>query len=153
MKKFIAAILLFSLILTLAACGGKAEAAKADLQSVYDGYASLMPEMMVLDDNSMLNMLGIQKEDCQQAIVAICSYGLQADEVWLIQAKDADALKRIQTLAESRLHAKADETESYLPEQYLIVKEGQVITKDLYLALLVSPEVSTMKTQFEDAVK
>lgn len=153
MKKFTAAILLLSLILSLAACGGKAEAPKVDLQSVYDGYTGLMPDMMVLDETNMLNMLGIQAADCEQAIVAICSYGLQADEVWLIRAKDADALKRIQTLAETRLHAKADETESYLPEQYLIVKEGQIITKDLYLALLVSPEVSTMKAQFEDAVK
>lgn len=153
MKKFTAAILLLSLILSLCACGGKAEAPKVELQPIYDGFASMMPDMLILDSDNMLNMLGVRTEDCEQAITAICSYGLQADEVWLIQAKDADALARIQALAETRLHAKADETEFYLPEQYLIVKEGQIIVNGLYLALLVSPEVSTMVSQFEAAFK
>ena len=53
----------------------------------------------------MLNYLGISMEDCAQAVVAVTSDGLGADEVWLIQAKDTEALARLQPLARISLPA------------------------------------------------
>lgn len=151
MRKIIAWLLLAALLVSLGACGEKAKS--VDLSAVYESYQDTLPEMMVLDETLMMNLLGIPAEDCAQVVAAVCANGLEADEVWLIEAKDAQALDRLKALAEGRLEAKAAETENYLPDQYLVVKEGQILTQGNYLALLVSPQVDTLKTAFENAVK
>ena len=155
MKKLIC-VLLSAVLLTgvLAGCGAeKKEEKNVDLAAVYATMQQTLPEMMTLDAENMLNLLGIQAEDCTQAIAAVCAVGLQADEVWLLQAKDAQALERLKTLAESRMAAKLDETESYLPDQYVIVKKGVTLTDGNYLAFLISPEVEILQTVFQDAMK
>lgn len=113
----------------------------------------MLPDMFLMDADTMLNFLGIEAADCVQAIAAVSGDGLLADEVWLIEAKDQAALERIENLAKTRLAAKEDETVSYNPEQYQVVIKAELITDGMYLALLVSPEVETMKTQFADALK
>lgn len=155
MKKLIC-VLLSAVLLTgvLAGCGAeKKEEKNVDLAAVYATMQQTLPEMMTLDAENMLNLLGIQAEDCTQAIAAVCAVGLQADEVWLLQAKDAQALERLKTLAESRMAAKLEETEDYLPDQYVIVKKGVTLTDGNYLAFLISPEVETLQTVFQDAMK
>ncbi len=136
----------------MAACGTSVKK-PADLKAVYTACQEYLPEMMVLDEDSMLNYLEIDAADCDQVIASACAAGLQADEVWLIQAKDQDALSRLKALAQTRQTAKEDETESYLPDQYKIVKEGKLLTEGLYLAYLVSPNAEQMQTAFENAVK
>lgn len=153
MKKLFCLLLIPVLLLGLAACGKK-EAAKppVDLQPVYDSLVPKMPEMMPLDDTLVMNFFGIDPADCEQVITAICADSMSADEIWLIRAKDTAALEKIQKLAENRLTAKAEECESYAPDQYAIVKKAELMTKDLYLCLLVGPEAAEMKAAVEKAL-
>lgn len=150
MKKIFIILLTAALLLSATACGGSASK-KVDLNLIYEEYQNTLPEMMVLDENTMLNFLGIHTGDCNQVITAICTNGLKTDEVWLIEAKDEAALDRLIALANSRIAAKEDETISYAPDQYAIVENAVLITQDLYLALLVSPDVDTLKSVFEAA--
>ena len=150
MKKLIILVLTFAMVLGITACGG-AEAKSVDLQQIYSTYESTLPAMMVLDEGTMMNFLGISAEDCTQVVAAICADGLRADEVWLIEAKDTAALEKLTNLANTRLAAKMDETISYNPEQYLVCEQGVVLTEGLYLAFLVSPDVDTFKASFEAA--
>ena len=62
-------------------------------------------------------------------------------------------LEQLKALAESRMKAKADETVDYLPDQYVFVEKGVILTEGLYLALIVSPDVDNLKAAFEAAVK
>lgn len=149
MKKAISLILALSLVLTLAACGGKEEAVSVDVNALYESYSQYMPEMFYPDEATLLSFLGIKAEDCTQYKVAICAEGLRADEVWLIEAKDEAALETLTQLAQNRIVSKLDETVSYAPDQYLIVEKAQVLTNGLYLALLISPDVDTLKAGFE----
>lgn len=155
MKRMFALILTMAMLLSMAACGGEAAPQKksVDLNAVYEGYQAMLPDMFLMDADTMLNFLGIEAADCVQAIAAVSGDGLRADEVWLIEAKDQAALERIENLAKTRLVAKEDETVSYNPEQYQVVIKAELITEGMYLALLVSPEVETMKIQFADALK
>ena len=154
MKKLICMLLTAALLAgVLAGCGGAQKEKDVDLTAVYTKMQQMLPEMMILDEENMLNLLGIRAEDCTQAIAAVCAVGLQADEVWLIQAKDAQALERLKTLAASRMTAKLEETESYLPDQYTIVKKGVTLTDGNYLAFLVSPDVQVLQADFQDAMK
>ena len=151
MKKITAIVLCAALLLSLAACGGEPAKAPVDLNALYESYAQYMPEMFSLDEDTMMNFLGISAEDCTQVVAAICADGLRADEVWLIEAKDTAALEKLTNLANTRLAAKMDETISYNPEQYLVCEQGVVLTEGLYLAFLVSPDVDTFKASFEAA--
>lgn len=154
MKRILALLLAAALLLALAGCSGKKTSeAPVDLKNVYQQMQEKLPRMMELDETMQLNLLGIRSEDCAQAVVAIFADGLQADEVWLLEAKDAAALERLTEKANSRVAAKLDETEFYLPEQYAVVKQAQLITRGNYLALLISPDVEALQTIFETGVK
>ena len=151
MKKYIA-LLLAVLMLCLAGCGGKDQTKNViDVQSVYDSMADLLPEMLPMDEAMMLNFCGIKAEQCKQVVVAVCSDGLRADEVWLIEAVDEGALEELKDLADGRLTRKGEESITYSPEQYEVVKKAEVITAGNYLAVLVSPDVDALVKIFNEA--
>lgn len=153
MRKLITLLMILVLALSMAACNSKAPSAEpVDLRAIYEEYAPSLPEMLVLDEDTMLNFLGIQASDCTQVVAAISAGGMAADEIWLIEAKDKDAFDRLVQLVNVRLAAKEDETISYAPDQYVIVEKAQILTKDLYIAFLVSPDVDNLKAIFEAAV-
>lgn len=154
MKKMISLLLALALVLSLAACGAKPEAAapvSIDVNALYDSYAQHMPDMFFPDDDTMMNFLGIDVKDCTQYKVAICAEGMRSDEVWLIQAKNASSLETLKKLAQTRIEAKKDETVSYAPDQYVVVEKAVVLTKGNYLALLISPDVDALQAGFEAA--
>ena len=152
MKRVVACVFALAMILTLAACGGSEK--KVDIPALFAELLKIAPEMILLDDADMrLNLLGIQEDDCVQVFTAVCADGLRTDEIWLIEAKDAAALERIQTLAENRLFAKGEESITYSPEQYAVVQKAETVTEGLYFALLVSPDVDAMKAAVESAMK
>ena len=150
MKRLIA-LLLVILTLCLAGCGGKEQAVEMDVQAVYESMEGTLPEMLVMDEAMMLNFCGIKPEQCKQVVVAVCSDGLRADEVWLIEAADEAALKELEGLAEGRLTRKGEESITYSPEQYEVVKKAEVITAGNYLAVLVSPDVDALADIFNEA--
>ncbi len=152
MKKTVSILLLAALLLGLGACGSGSDAEPVNLEALYQSFSEQLPTMLLLDADMALNFMGIQSEDCAQCVAAICGEGLRADEVWLIEAKDDAALSRIQKLAETRIQAKLEETESYVPDQYAVVQKAECLTVGRYFALLVSPEVDTLKAGFEKAV-
>ena len=150
MKKYIA-LLLALLMLCLVGCGNKTQDVSMDVQSVYKNMESTLPQMLPMDEAMMLNFCGIKAEMCNQVVVAVCSDGLRADEVWLIEAKDAAALETLKSLADGRLTRKGEESITYSPEQYEVVKKAEVITAGNYLAVLVSPDVDALVKIFNEA--
>ncbi len=154
MKKTVLIILVLSMLLSLCACGASEPAAKdVDLSALYESFSSSLPDMMIMDETIRLNLLGINSEDCTEVITAVAAVGLQADEIWLIEAKDADALERITALAESRINAKKEETSFYSPDQFAICEDGRIITDGLYMAFIVSPSADSLQDTFKEALK
>ena len=152
MKKFFALLLAFSLVLSLAACGGKTEETKdVDLKALYASIEGQLPQMLVLEGDLLTNFLGINASDYPQVVAAICAEGLRVDEVWLVETSGEDSMEAAKTLAESRLKARAEETVDYNPEQYAIVEKAELFTIGNYLILLVSPDVENLKAQVEAA--
>lgn len=160
MKRLFAMILAVVMLLSLIGCGSdineetqpetlpQESLAPADMEKIYEAMAEKMPEMIRMDETTMLNFCGIQAQDCVQVVAAICADGLITDEVWLIEAKDEAALERLKTLAESRLQMKGEESITYSPEQYEVVQKAQVLTNGLYMALIVSPDVEALAEIF-----
>lgn len=160
MKK-LTVMLSVMLMLMMTACSGSAAPAETaaaepvvlNMQEIYENMMAVenMPEMLPLDADMQLNFCGIESSACVQSVAAICADSLRTDEIWLIEAVDESALQTIQTLADNRLTAKAEESITYSPEQYAIVQKAVVISHGNYFALLVSPEVEALEALFRTA--
>lgn len=156
MKRIFAILMAVMLLTTFCACGAENKGAsvetqtateapvEVDLQDRYEEIVQKMPEMILLDETMMMNFCGISAADCTESYVATCADGLRTDEIWLIEAANADALASLKELAETRLRIKGEESASYSPEQYAVVQKAELITSGLYLILVVSPDVDTL---------
>lgn len=161
MKKMICTLLACLLTLNLAACisapdttTGDSGLETLDMAKVYTDITKGvdMPEMILLDADTTLDLTGVQAENCKQCVVYICADGLRTDEIWLIEAADDAAMAGLRSLVDARLEAKAAESKTYSPEQYAIVQAAQTFYYGQYLALLVSPEVETLADNFSAAL-
>lgn len=151
MKKAVVLILAAVMAVSMLACGAPAQEEKVDLKALYAACTGEMTPMMEVDGDMRRDFMGIAEEDCAQVYTAFAEDGLRTDELWLIEAKDPEAFKRLKALAENRMQAKLEETESYSPEQYEVVKKGLILENGLYLAFLVAPDGETLQEHWKAA--
>jgi len=151
MKRLIALMLVLCAVLSLAACGGeekKETPVTLDLAAIYAKMEPSLPEMAPLNEDAMLNRYGIRSEMVSEALIYVCLDGLKADEIWLLKATDSEAMTNLEKLAQSRMQAKDEESVTYSPEQNKIVKQGKILKRGDYLALIVSPDVAALEAIF-----
>ena len=145
MKKLIALIML---TLLLCGCGAQEAAEPAVQADVNELYASLeavgLPNMLDMAPDMQLNIYGILAEDVKQSKVVVCTDGLRADEVWLIEAVSAEAAAKIKTLAENRVKQKDAESITYSPEQNVIVKKSHISVEGNFVIFICSPDVEKL---------
>ena len=159
MKKILIAIIMIIVMLSLVACGGETtdtpetpeNTSTVNMQEVYDSYASYLPEMVILEEKGMMNKYGVDATKCNQVIIANCNDGLKSDEIWLIEAVDADAAAEIADLANSRVEREAEETKNYAPDQYAIVEKAEIIQDGNNVVLIISPDVDTLVELYNSA--
>lgn len=127
-------------------------AAHADLAQLYTQMADKLPQMIEMEPDMMLDYCGIDPEQCVQAVAATNSNGLETDEIWLLEAVDEAAADTLEEMAELRLKMKAEETESYAPDQYAVVQKAKLLREGTYLALIVTPEAAELAEMFQAAL-
>lgn len=153
-KRFTAGLLSLLLIFGLAACsGGNESAFEMDVQEVYEQLIALpdMPAMIELPEDKALDFLGLDYSKCVQALAAICAVNIQADEIWLVEAKDGSAAE-IEELARSRVEQRMEEFKGYSPEQYKVLEGAAILREGNYVVLLVSQDTEALKAAFDKAV-
>ncbi len=154
-KRFTAGLLSLLLIFGLAACsGGNESAFEMDVQEVYEQLIALpdMPAMIELPEDKALDFLGLDYSKCVQALAAICAVNIQADEIWLVEAKDGSAAAEIEELARSRVEQRMEEFKGYSPEQYKVLEGAAILREGNYVVLLVSQDTEALKAAFDKAV-
>ena len=167
MKKFISILLIVLTLLAMTACqssdpsgngsnptttAGNKEPKELVLSETYTKITSAvqMPDMILIDDaDTLLDMFGINIERTKQIQVYLCGNSLQADEIWLIEATDAENLAQLKQAAQNRLTAKDEESVTYSPEQNAIVKKAHLATYGNYLVMIVSPNVDSLVDAFK----
>lgn len=158
MKKLIALMLALVLALGFAGCSGnetnEPEAAAVNVDELYASIESSVElnEMTILEEDMILNLLGIEAEKTVQLKVAEAADGLLADEIWLVEAVDEAAAQEIVDLANVRKDAQAASSKTYSPEQYEIVTRAEIITSGNFVAFIVSPAVDDIVAVVNDAL-
>jgi hypothetical protein len=93
---------------------------------------------------------GIFPKDYSDAVFMMSADSLLADEIVIILAVDDAAAKRVNGILENRMRIKADEARTYSPEQYSIIGRGMVTTDGLWVSLIVSPDVTALRTAYRN---
>ena len=152
-RVFLALLALILTLVLLAACGQES-AERADLNALYTklGDELELPEMIPLSDKRLQSATGLDPAACPQLIAAICGEGMRVDEIWLVEAADEEAALAAQVLAQAHVAQVCAETQNYLPDQYALLCEAQLIREGRYVALIVSPDAKGMAETFRAAL-
>lgn len=156
MKKLFA--LLLAAAFVLAGCGSEGQGSakppvNVDVDELYTSLEQVgLPAMVEVGAEMRSSLFGIEEKDVKLGRVAVSDDGLRADEIWLIEAVDAEAAARIKTLAQNRQKQKDDESVTYSPEQNAIVKKAYLAVEGSYVFFITSPNVEEMKAVVAEAI-
>ena len=158
LKKTVRLFALLLLPLLLTACGPTAPAKQAlevDVEALLETMAEQTEweDMMEMNIKHLKNLYGIEEADLTSFAGAMKTDGITADEVLILEAKDTETAEALVKKLQARLKAKSNEAKDYLPAQYKVIEEAEILQKERYAALLVSPDVEALLELWVESVK
>ena len=158
LKKTVRLFALLLLPLLLTACGPTAPAKQVlevDVESLLETMAEQTEwkDMMSMNVKHLKNLYGIEEADLTSFAGAMKTDGITADEVLILEAKDTETAEALVKKLQARLKAKSNEAKDYLPAQYKVIEEAEILQKERYAALLVSPDVEALLELWVESVK
>lgn len=166
MKKTITLFLTAVLLFCAAGCAAKPDAQTAEtgsgasaqsadavdlaplLQEMLDSVT--LPEMMTLSQDDLLDYFGLEAQWCADAAACINANGFEKDEIILVRAADADSVPLVTACLETALENAAAEMQNYLPQQYAMIRECKVQSRDLYVWLFISDKADQLQTILDE---
>lgn len=158
LKKTIRLLVFLLLPLLLTACGTPTPAKKAlevDVKALLQQMAdkTKWEDMMTMNNKHLKNLYGIEDADITSFAGVMKTDGITADEVLILEAKDTTTADALVKKLQARLKAKSNEAKDYLPAQYKVIEEAEILQKERYAVLLVSPGVEALQKLWEEATK
>ena len=155
MKKILCLFVAVLSFAVFAGCSKSAPTANVDLNAVMKDMKSQVTftDTMDLSASDLNSNYGIKPEDVKQFAALTDTTGIKADELVMIEGKNADASKRIKTALDARYQDKINANISYLPEQYAIIKKCSVKQNGNYVSMLVSPDAEKIVKIYDGYVK
>lgn len=157
MKKYIYMILAAAMTLSLTACSGgedKKEFADFSVQTAMEDMLSQVPvdDPLTLVEGDMLDFFGISADSMEEFAAVTCANGISAQEIVLVKAVDEGKAETVAGQLTKRLEARAAELENYLPDEYAVVSECEVMQHGVYAAMIIHPEHEMMEELYMDYV-
>lgn len=155
MKKTIGMIIAAALMVLVFAGCSKGTAASADLPKVMAEMQQQVKftDTIAISKDDLKANYGIEAADVKQFAGIADTTGTKADEIVMIEGKDADAAKRIKGALDTRYQTKINENITYLPAQYAIIKKCSVRQTGNYVSMIVSPEADKLVKIYDENVK
>lgn len=150
---------LFALILSsvmvlslLTACGKKEEAKEVDIPALWTSMEESLelPALMELDDDTLQSVYGIDPADLDSYVARMPMMMVHATEFFLAKVKD-DKMNTVKAALENRQAALDEQWSWYLPEQYELVKNYQLIVNGNYVLFCVCEDTETVVKLFNEA--
>ncbi len=155
MKKILCCVLMASFIL-LCACSQQPQAKEVDLSTLMGSLAAdygFSEGMLDLTQDDLMELYGVDAADVKQFAAKIRLESIQADEVILIEAVDAQAAKRVKEKIDSRYQTKLNETRGYLPAEFEKIEKCKVDVYGNFISMIVLENASEAVTAYEKAIK
>lgn len=162
MKKILTAVLAAVFVFAAAACGtttaptdstaqtqsAQSPADAVDLagvmQEMLDSVS--LPDMMTLTQDDLIDYFGLEPQWCADSAACINSNGYEKDEIVLVRAADTESAAQIRACLQTSLENAAAEMQNYLPEQYAMIQNCKVESRDLYVWLFISDKADQLQT-------
>ena len=101
-----------------------------------------------LEAQSLLDLYGIAAEDIASSACYTTMDGVFPEEVIMVEAKDADALKRIEEKMNNRIGEVKVQSQNYDAENYAIAQKCEVQKNGNYIAMFLSPDYDSLTEIF-----
>ena len=151
---------LFALILSgvialslLTACGGKkTETKDVDLSQLWSSMEEglELPMMMELDDDALDFLYGMDAADLESYVGRIPMMNVHATEFFMAKVKDGK-MDDVKAALEARQAALEQQWSMYLPDQYALVQNAQLVINGNYVLFCISEEADSVVSLFNDA--
>ncbi|MGN0456929.1 MAG: DUF4358 domain-containing protein [Acutalibacteraceae bacterium] len=143
--------------LSVCACGGgnsgKTPAVADIAQAIIDKYPLSSAMNQVTGEDKIKNVYGFDAADYSEIAAYVNNSGTEQDEIVIVKATSADAVKTIKEKLQNRMTAKLNSTKNYLPEQYEMISKCEVGQNGDYVRLLISPNAADMVKIFDEQFK
>ena len=143
--------------LSVCACGGgnsgKTPAVADIAQAIIDKYPLSSAMNQVTGEDKIKNVYGFDAADYSEIAAYVNNSGTEQDEIVIVKATSADAVKTIKEKLQNRMTAKLNSTKNYLPEQYEMISKCEVGQNGDYVRLLIYPNAADMVKIFDEQFK
>lgn len=162
MKKIVSLLLAFVIVFSFAACSSDNDSGEQNNTAVNVDLSAVKAEMIEklspadpinLEAQSLLDLYGIATEDIDAAACYTTMDGVFPEEVIMVKAKDADALKRIEEKMNNRIGEVKIQSQNYDAENYAIAQKCEVQKNGNYIAMFLSPDYDTLTDIFNSYFK
>ncbi len=114
---------------------------------------SELHNLEVLPQELYKDIYGIDPDKFEDVTVYGTMINVKANEIIVIKVKDEADIASATSALEARKQQVYKTWEQYLPDQFEMVKQGVIKTNGKYAALIISPEVSKVASEFMKLTK
>jgi len=111
------------------------------------------PEMVVLNDNYITNYYGIDLSLLEDYLFVNAEDVIYADTIVLLKVKEEASAQIMTDALNAMMDQKKLELENYLPEQYQIVENSEVVVSGQYVYLIISEKAEEIQDVIEPYLK
>ena len=98
------------------------------------------------------DLYGINPALFEEVLVYGPLMNVRANEIIIIKAKDSAGVNEAKNLLKARLANLDEQWKRYLPDQYELVQAGQIVTKGLYVTMVVADGVDKAVSAFNSSL-
>ena len=127
--------------------------AETVLDRIYARIGELDSDVLMMElKGDQLSYLGLQPEDFKDGRFYVCSNGLKADEIWLVEAENDTAAQAMLSRARARIELRAATFDKYLPEESALARKGVAAAEGRWVGLFISEDAEKMRDIFLEAI-
>ena len=144
MKKIMVFMLTVVLAMVVSACSDKEntttiEASKSAKEMVDQMVTEVeQPALMELSEEELQNLYNIDPAKLEEYSVRIPMMNVKTNEIAVLKVKDAADVADVEAAIKTRAENVMQSFEQYLPDQYEIAKNYQIVVKGNYVLFVIS---------------
>lgn len=146
------------IIALLTGCQGKGGKAAATISAAEVGErigqaVSLLENMKQGDATKLKKLYGIDAGEIESFVLYTASSNVKADELVVIQVKNASQTEEVQARIVQRIEAQTKKMKDYRPDEYYLINKHVLKINGPYVLFAVSKDAAKMGQAFDEALK
>jgi len=146
---------LFFIAIILISCEKPNETVNVNINEIYSEIEQSvgLPEFISIDKTDVTEYYGLNPNDFDEIFIQMCLISINADEIVICKATDAESLQRLEQGFNNYLENRRNVFMSYAPLEHEKLKNTKVKTFDFYVYYAVSDDVKIIDDIFSKYFK